>query len=91
MLCLRVITPQLFDDVISTLQCNITVGPGRRVIPGVTMVEHACFSFTIKYDYGFEVYSPVDTLRGIIEYYSVSNSLYYLCIRPAQTRVEVLF
>ena len=44
MLCLRVIMPQMFYDVISALNQNVTVGAGRHVIPGVIMGEHACSS-----------------------------------------------
>ena len=81
MLCLRVITPQMLYNVISTLHQNITMGPGRSIIPGVTMAEHACSSFSIENDNGSEVCSPVNSLRGISEYYSMSASLYYLSIR----------
>ena len=59
MLCLQVIMPQMFYNVISALHQNITVGPGRRIIPGVTMAEHACSSFSITNDNGSEVCSPV--------------------------------
>ena len=90
MLCLRVIMPQKFY-VISALHLNATVGPGRRIIPGVTMAEHACSSFSIKNDNGSEVCSPVNSLKGISEYYSMSQSLYYLHIRLVQALVEVLF
>ena len=76
--------PQTFYDIISALHLNITVGPGRRVIPGVTMAEHACSSFFIENDNGSEVCSPVNSLRGISEYYSMSHSLYYLRIRLVQ-------
>ena len=78
MLCLRVITPQMFYDVISALHRNVTVGPGRHIIRGVAMGEHACSSFSIENDNGSEVCSPVNSLRGISEYYSMSHSLYYL-------------
>ena len=91
MLCLRVITPKKFYDIISALHQNITVGPRRHIIPGVTMAEHACFSFSIKNDNGAEVCSPVNSLKGISEYYSMSQSLYYLHIRLVQALVEVLF
>ena len=84
MLCLRVITPQMLYDVISALHQNITMGPGRGIIPGVTMAEHACSSFSIENDNGSEVCSPVNSLRGISEYYSMSPSLYYLSIRLVQ-------
>ena len=80
MLCLQVIIPQKFYHVISALHRKVTVGPGRRIIPGVTKGEHACSSFSIENDNGFEVCSPVNSLRGISEYYSVSQSLYYLHI-----------
>ena len=33
------------------------------IIPGVTMAEHACSSFTIKNDYGSEVSSQMESLR----------------------------
>ena len=72
--------PQMFYDVISTLHRNVIVGPGRCIIPGVTMAEHACSSFFIENDNGSEVCSPVNSLRGISEYYSMSYSLYYLRI-----------
>ena len=39
--------PQMFYDIISALHLNITVGPGRRVIPGVMMAECECYSFFI--------------------------------------------
>ena len=55
------------------------------------MAEHVCFSFTTKNDNGSEVCSPVDNFRGINEYYSMSQLLYYLCIRFALVQVEVLF
>ena len=44
----------MFYDVISSLHRNVTVGPGRHIIPGVTMEEHACSSFFIKNDNGSE-------------------------------------
>ena len=91
MLCLQVIMPQKVYDVISALHRNITVGPGRCIILGVTMAEHACSSFSIKNDNGAEVCSPVNSLKGISEYYSMSQSLYYLHIRLVQALVEVLF
>ena len=91
MLCLQVIMPQKFYDVISALHRNVTVGPGRRIIPGITMAEHACSSFSIKNDNGAEICSPVNNLKGISEYYSMSQSLYYLHIRLVQALVEVLF
>ena len=78
-LYLRVITPQMFYNIISALHQNVTVGPRRHIIPGVTMAEHACSSISIENDNGFEVCSPVNSLRGISEYYSMSQSLYYLC------------
>ena len=67
------------------------MGPGRRIIPGVTMAKHACSSFSIKNDNGSEVCSPVNSLKGISEYYSMSQSLYCLHIRLVQALVEVLF
>ena len=91
MLCLRVIMPQMFYNVISTLHWNITVGPGRCLIPCVTMVGRACSSFSIEKDNCSEVCSPVSSLRGISEHYSMSHSLYYLCSHLAQVWVEVLF
>ena len=84
MLCLRVITPQMLYDVISALHLNVTVGPGRRINPGVTIGEQACSSFSIENDNGSGVCSPGNSLRGISEYYSMSHSLYYLCIRPVK-------
>ena len=56
------------------------LGPGRRIIPGDTMAEHACSSFSIEHDNGSEICSPVNSFRGISEYYSMSQLLYYLCI-----------
>ena len=50
--------PQMLYNIISALHSNVTVGPGRRIIPGVTMGEHACSSFSIKNDNGSGVYSP---------------------------------
>ena len=90
--CLRIIMPQMFYDIISVLHQNVTVGPRRRLIPGVTMEEHACSSFSIINDNGSEVCSSVhSSLRGISKYYSMSHSLYYLCSRLVQAWVEVLF
>ena len=76
--------PQMFYDVISALHLNVTVGPGRCVIPGVTMAEHACSSFFIENDNDSEVCSPVNSLRRISKYYSMSHSLYYLRIHLVQ-------
>ena len=76
--------PQMFYDIISALHQNITVGPGRRFIPGVTMGEHACSSFFIKNNNGAEVCSPVNSLRRISEYYFMSHSLCYLLIHLVQ-------
>ena len=59
----------MFYNVISALYRNVTMGPGRCLIPGVTMVEHACSSFSIENDKGC---SPVNNLRGISEYYFMS-------------------
>ena len=84
MLCLWVIMPQMFYNVISALHWNVTVGPGRHLIPGVTMAEYACYSFSIKNDNGSEVCSTVYSLRGISKYYSMSHSSYYLCSRLVQ-------
>ena len=67
------------------------MGPRRRIIPGVTMTEYTCSSFSIKNDNGSEVCSPVNSLKGISEYYSMSQSLYYLHMRLVQALVEVLF
>ena len=83
--------PQKFYDVISALHRNVTMGPGKRIILGDTMGEHACSSFSIENDNGSEVCSPVNSLRGISEYYSISQSLYYLHILLVQALVEVLF
>ena len=58
---------QMFYEVIFALHRNVTVGPGRHIIPGVTMAEHACYSFFIKHDNGSEVCSPVNSFRGINE------------------------
>ena len=69
------------------------MGPGWCIISGVTMAEHAyaCSSFTIKNNNGSEVCSLLNSLGGISEYYSMSRSLYYLCIHLAQAQVEVPF
>ena len=73
--------PQMFYDVISALHQNVTVDLGRCIIPGVTMAEHMCFSYSTENDNGSEICSPVNSLRVISEYYSTSHLLYYLCIR----------
>ena len=52
--------PRTLYDVISALHQNVTVGPGRHIIPGVTM---ASSSFSIENDNGSEVCSPVNSLR----------------------------
>ena len=83
--------PQKFYNVISTLHRNVTVGPGRCIIPGVTMGEHTCSSFFIKNDNGSEVCSPVNSLREISECYCMSQSLYYLHIPLVQALVGILF
>ena len=67
------------------------MGPGRRIIPGVSMAEHVCSSFSIENDNGSEICSPVNSLRGINECYSISHSLYYLCIHLVEARVVILF
>ena len=91
LLCLRVITSQMFYDIISALHGNVIVGPGRLIIPGVTTAECVCSSFSIKNDNGSEVCSPVISLRGFSEYYSMPLLHYYLCSRLVQAWVEVLF
>ena len=78
MLCLRVITFGMFYCIISTLHRNVTVGPGRCIIPCVTTAEHVCTSFSIKNDNDSEIFSPVNSFRGISDYYSMPQSLYYL-------------
>ena len=55
----------MFQYVISAMHQNVTMGPGRRIIPGVTMAEHMCSSFFIKNDNSYDVCSPVNSLRGI--------------------------
>ena len=80
MLCLRVITFQMFYYIISALHRNVTVGPGRCIIPGVTIAEHACSSFSIKNDNDSEIFSPVNSFRGISDYYSLPQSLYYVSL-----------
>ena len=70
----------------SFLQCQLR--PGRHVIPGVTMAEHAC---SIENGNVSEDNNPVDCLRVISKYYSVSHSLYYPCIRNPQPQVEYSF
>ena len=48
-------------DVISALHCNDNVDPqGRHFIPGVTIVEHVCSSFSNQYDNGCNVCSSVN-------------------------------
>ena len=79
MLCLRVITFQNFYYIISALHRNVNVGPGRCIIPGVTMAEHACSIFSINNDNDSEICSPVNSFRGISYYYSMPHSLY--CLR----------
>ena len=64
--------PQMFYGVISALHWNVIVGPRKCIILGVTIVEHTCSSFSIKNDNGSEVYSPVNSNRGIREYYNIS-------------------
>ena len=75
MLCLQVIMPQLPYNIISILQHNVTIGPGRYTILGVTMAEHVCSSLTIKNKYGSEVCNPINTLKGICTYYHVRLAL----------------
>ena len=83
MLCLQAIMPQKnFYDFTSALHQNVTVGPERCIISGVIMAEHVCSSFSIKNDHSSEVYSPVNSLRGISKYYSMLCLLYYLSICP---------
>ena len=48
------------------------------------MAEHVCSSFSIKNDHSSEVYSPVNSLRGISKYYFMLRLLYYLSICPDQ-------
>ena len=91
MLCLRVMMFQMFYYMVSALYRNVTVGPGRCIIPGVTMAEHACSSFCIKNDNDSEICSPVNSFRGINDYYSMPQSLYYLRICLVKAWVEVLF
>ena len=74
----------MFYDVISALHRNVTVGPKRCIIPDITMGEHACPSFSIENDNGSEVCNPINSLRGISEYYSMPYSLYYLHIHLVQ-------
>ena len=76
MLCLQVLMPQMFYDVIFTLHQNVTVGPRRRIILGVTIAEHVCFSFSIENDNGSEVCSPAHSFREISEYHSMSLAFY---------------
>ena len=80
MLSLRAITFENFYYFISALYRNITVGPGRCIIPCVTMAEHACSSFLNKNNNDSEICSPVNSFRGISDYYSMPQSLYYLRI-----------
>ena len=49
----------MFYDVISALHRNVTVGPRRHLIPGVTMAEDAVSSFSIENDKGSEFCSPM--------------------------------
>ena len=71
----------MFYYVMSALHQNVTVDPGRRIIPGVTMAEHACSSFSIEMTMVLSVCSLVNSLRGVSKYYSTSQLLHYLCIR----------
>ena len=66
----------MYYDIISALHQKVTVDPGRRIIPSATKAEHVCSSFSIKNDNSSEVCSPVNSLRGINKYYSMSHSLY---------------
>ena len=75
---------QIFYYVIFALQRSITMGPERHIIPNVTMAEHECSSFSIDNDNGSDISSPVNSLRWISEYYSMSQLLYYLCISLVQ-------
>ena len=79
-LCLQVITFQMFYYIIFTLHRIVTVGPGRCIIPGVTMAKYACSSFSIKNDNDSVICSPANSFRGISDYYSMPQSLYYLRI-----------
>ena len=90
MLCLRVISFKMFYYIISALHRNINAGPGRCIIPCVTMEEHACSSFSIKNDSDSEICSPVNSFKCISDYYSMPQSLYYIRIGLVQARVEVL-
>ena len=71
----------MFYYVMSALHQNVTVGPGRRIIPGVTMAEHVCSSFSIEMTMVLSVCSLANSLRGVSKYYSTSQLLHYLCIR----------
>ena len=71
---------EMFYYMISTLHRNITVCPGRCIIPDVTMAEHACSSFSIKNDNDSEICCPVNSFKGISDYYSMPQLLYYLRI-----------
>ena len=81
----------MFYDIISALHRNVIIGLGRQVIPGVTMGEHAFSNFFIENNNGSEACNPVNSLRGISEYYSMSHSLYYLRTRLVQALVESPF
>ena len=79
--------PQMFYDVISALHRSVIVGPGRRIIPGVTnntVAERVFSSFSIENDHDSEVCSPVISLRRFGEYFSMPLLLYYLCSRLVQ-------
>ena len=50
----------IFPVIISALHQIVIVGPGRCIIPGVTMAEQVCSNFTIENDNISEVCSPVN-------------------------------
>ena len=75
----------MFYDIIFALHLNVIVGPGRCIIPGITMGEHACSSFSIENDNGsIENDNGSEVCSPISEYYSMSHSLYYLRIHLVQ-------
>ena len=69
----------MFYYIICALHRIVTVVPGRCIIPCVTMAEHVCSSFSIKNDNDSEICSPLNSFKGIRDYYSMPHSLY--CLR----------
>ena len=83
MLCLWVIIPEMLYNVI--LHCS-------EMSPWAPLLKWQNMSVQLYHqnDNGSEVCSPVESLRRIRKYYSMSHSLYYLSIHLAQAQVEGL-